>query len=139
LVAQPRGLLVPLRPDGLGLALLQFLDLRGRAEFAHLLLHLVEGLAGAFHFGVEDLVVLGDDFVEAAAALDAAAVGLSVSQVAASGDALAAVADVRRHLPARTRLWLGGSGARALEGLPVNVQVVDTLDRLERALRALSD
>ncbi|PWB71232.1 MAG: hypothetical protein C3F15_12920 [Holophagae bacterium] len=77
------------------------------------------------------------EVVEAAIALDAAAVGLSVGPSAASADAAAAVADIRRRLPARTRLWLGGSGARALQGLPVSVQVVDSLDRLERALRAL--
>jgi len=78
-----------------------------------------------------------EEVVGAAVALDAAAVGLSVSQYGASAEAVAAVADIRRRLPARTRLWLGGAGARGLEGLPVNVQVVDTLERLERALRAL--
>jgi DNA-binding transcriptional MerR regulator/methylmalonyl-CoA mutase cobalamin-binding subunit len=77
------------------------------------------------------------EVVETAVALDAAAVGLSVSRYADPADAVAAVADIRRRLPARTRLWLGGSGARALEGLPVNVQVVGSLDRLERTLRAL--
>lgn len=80
-----------------------------------------------------------EEVVETAAALNAIAVGLSLNQAAVSDDAGAAVADVRRRLPARTRLWLGGSGARTLDPLPVNVQVVDTLDRLDGALRALGD
>lgn len=78
-----------------------------------------------------------EEIVEAAAALGAAAVGLSLNESAVSDDAVAAVADIRRRLPARTRLWLGGSGARKLDPLPVNVQVVDTLDRLDSALRTL--
>jgi len=88
--------------------------------------------------------ILGDntpveEIVETAVALDAAAVGLSLSPYSASEGAVAAVADIRRRLPSRTRLWLGGSGARTLEGLPPNVQVLDTLDSLDRALRALGD
>jgi methanogenic corrinoid protein MtbC1 len=80
-----------------------------------------------------------EEIVETAVALDAAAVGLSLSPYSASEGAVAAVADIRRRLPSRTRLWLGGSGARTLEGLPPNVQVLDTLDSLDRALRALGD
>ncbi len=80
-----------------------------------------------------------EEVVETAAALNAAAVGLSLNESAVSEDAVAAVADVRRRLPARTRLWLGGSGARTLDPLPVNGQVVDTLDHLDGALRTLGD
>jgi len=80
-----------------------------------------------------------EEIVETAVTLDAVAVGLSLSPYSASGSAVAAVADIRRQLPSRTRLWLGGSGARTLEGLPPNVQVLDTLDSLDRALRALGD
>jgi methanogenic corrinoid protein MtbC1 len=80
-----------------------------------------------------------EEVVETAAALNAAAVGLSLNESAVSGDAVAAVADIRRRLPARTRLWLGGSGARRLDPLPVNVQVLDSLDRLESAVRTLGD
>jgi len=80
-----------------------------------------------------------EEVVETAAALNAAAVGLSLNESAVCDDAVAAVADIRRRLPARTRLWLGGSGARRLDPLPVNVQVLDSLDRLESAVRTLGD
>jgi DNA-binding transcriptional MerR regulator len=75
--------------------------------------------------------------VEAAVALDAAAVGLSVSKFAVSDATAAAVIELRSRLPARIRLWLGGGGADDLENLPVDVEVVSSLDELERVVRSL--
>jgi methanogenic corrinoid protein MtbC1/predicted DNA-binding transcriptional regulator AlpA len=80
-----------------------------------------------------------DELVETAVAVDAAAVGLSLNASAVSDETVAAVTDIRRRLPARIRLWLGGSGAGTLVPLPANVQVVDTLDRLDGALRGLAE
>jgi len=78
-----------------------------------------------------------DEMFEAAAALDAAAVGLSVSLFADPEETVEAVKSLRELLPTRTRLWLGGAGARQLEGLPLHVRVLDDLDDLDRALRDL--
>ena len=75
--------------------------------------------------------------VEAAIATDAAAVGLSVSEFADTRKTAAAIATIRRDLPSRTRMWIGGSGALQLEKLPVDIEVMASLDDLDRALRSL--
>lgn len=77
------------------------------------------------------------EMVETAATVDAAAIGLSVSIFADPDETVEAVKALRELLPTRTRLWLGGAGSRQLEDLPRHVQVLDTLDELERALRDL--
>jgi methanogenic corrinoid protein MtbC1 len=79
-----------------------------------------------------------DEIVDAAAAMNAAAVGISVSAFGISDGVADEVIELRRKLPSRTRLWLGGAGASELEGLPPNVEVLDTLDDLDRALRFLA-
>lgn len=77
--------------------------------------------------------------VEAAIALDAAAVGLSISEYAVTPGTSAAVTRIRRALPARIRLWVGGNGSVQLENLPVDIQVLGSLEELERAVRSLRD
>jgi len=79
-----------------------------------------------------------DEIVEAAASVDAAVVGLSVSVSSVSEETSAEIVSIRDRLPSRTRLWLGGGGASRLEGIPVNVEVIGSLDELDRALDGLA-
>jgi hypothetical protein len=72
-------------------------------------------------------------------ALDAAAVGLSISRFAVSNATAGAVREIRRRLPSRIRLWLGGGGAPMLDDVPVDAEVLASLDDLERAVRSLRD
>jgi DNA-binding transcriptional MerR regulator/methylmalonyl-CoA mutase cobalamin-binding subunit len=78
------------------------------------------------------------DIVQAAATVDAAAVGLSITASTAAEGTLDELSDLRRQLPARTRLWLGGSGVGLLEELPAHAEPVPSLDDLDRALRRLA-
>jgi DNA-binding transcriptional MerR regulator len=80
-----------------------------------------------------------DEIVETAIAIDAAAVGISISQFGVNEKTADLVRNIRRQLPSRTRLWLGGGGAGQLENLPMDVQILDSLDDLERAVRGLRD
>lgn len=77
--------------------------------------------------------------VEAATALDAAAVGVSISDYSVSPETVDAVTTIRSELPTHTQLWLGGSGAISLENVPVDIQVLGSLDDLDRAVRSLRD
>jgi DNA-binding transcriptional MerR regulator/methylmalonyl-CoA mutase cobalamin-binding subunit len=80
-----------------------------------------------------------DEIVQSALELDAAAVGLSISEYSLNDETSVAVTDVRRQLPSEIRMWLGGAGAKGLAGLPVSVTVFDSLEELERAVRSLAD
>ncbi len=80
-----------------------------------------------------------DEIVEAALAVDAAVVGLSISLYSASGETAESVAGLRRRLPQRVRLWLGGAGSGLLGELPVSAEVLESLDDLDRALRRLAE
>jgi DNA-binding transcriptional MerR regulator/methylmalonyl-CoA mutase cobalamin-binding subunit len=80
-----------------------------------------------------------DEIVEAAVTVDAAAVGLSISQYSVNDDTSPQITNLRRMLPNRIRLWLGGSGASLVDELPVNLEVLDTLGDLDRSLRQLAD
>lgn len=80
-----------------------------------------------------------EEIVETAVAIDAAAVGLSISKFGVTDATSLAVADARRLLPTRVHLWLGGGGARTLNGVPKEVKVLDSLDDFERAIRTLKD
>lgn len=78
-----------------------------------------------------------DEIVEAAVAVDAAAVGLTVSQVGFNEGTVGQISSIRERLPTRIRLWIGGAGSRELDAVPPGVEALPTLDDLERALRTL--
>jgi DNA-binding transcriptional MerR regulator len=80
-----------------------------------------------------------DEIVQAALAVDAAAVGVSISLYSAVKDTPAEVTELREKLPSRIRLWLGGAGPKLIEDLPVNLEVLESLDDLDRALKRLGD
>jgi DNA-binding transcriptional MerR regulator len=77
------------------------------------------------------------EIVQAADATDAAAVGLSISIFGANAETVAAIRELRDGLRPDTRVWLGGSGASHLEGLPDGVDVVSSLDQLDIELQKL--
>jgi DNA-binding transcriptional MerR regulator/methylmalonyl-CoA mutase cobalamin-binding subunit len=78
-----------------------------------------------------------EEIEEAADAVGAIAVGLSVSLATAGEEVAAAVARLRELLDDRVVLWVGGSGAGLLRNLPTGVRVVDSLVDLEAALHQL--
>jgi methanogenic corrinoid protein MtbC1 len=80
-----------------------------------------------------------DEIVESARALDAAAVGISVSIFAEPEETTRELTELKEGLPASTALWVGGAGAPLLKGLPDGVEITSTLDELDNALLRLSD
>jgi DNA-binding transcriptional MerR regulator len=80
-----------------------------------------------------------DEITKAAESVKAAAIGISISAFAEADDAGSEVAKLREMLPTRIKLWLGGSGAAGQTDLPANVEVLDSLPALDRALRRLVD
>lgn len=80
-----------------------------------------------------------EEIVKSAEALDAAAVGLSISVFADPVETSREVEALREALPPTTQLWLGGAGAPTLKGLPDGVEVTFTFDELDSALLRLSD
>jgi methanogenic corrinoid protein MtbC1 len=79
-----------------------------------------------------------DEIVSAAEALDAVAVGISVSVLAPLDETARELAAVRNELPAGIQLWVGGAGATQLLSLPDGVELLPALDDLDRAVSALS-
>ena len=73
----------------------------------------------------------------AAEALDAAAVGLSISIFGADEATAEAIRELRGALAPAARLWVGGAGAAHIDGVPEGVDVLSTLDDLDAALLAL--
>jgi len=80
-----------------------------------------------------------EEIVQAAKALDASAVGLSVSIFAEPDEAAREITAVRERLPAETALWIGGVGSTNLEDLPAGVEKTVSLDDLDRVLMQLPD
>lgn len=80
-----------------------------------------------------------EEIVQAAKALDASAVGLSVSIFAEPEETAREITAVRERLPAETALWIGGAGSENLENLPTGVEKTVSLDDLDRALTRLPD
>ncbi|MCG6947876.1 MAG: MerR family transcriptional regulator [Acidobacteria bacterium] len=80
-----------------------------------------------------------EEIAAAATSVRASAVGISISPYAATDPTLSEVMSLRESLPSGINLWLGGSGAIELSDLPADVEVLDSLDALERALRRLVD
>ena len=80
-----------------------------------------------------------EEIVQAAKALDALAVGLSVSIFAEPEETAREITAVRDGLPAETALWIGGAGSTNLENLPAGVERTVSLDDLDRVLMQLPD
>ncbi len=78
-----------------------------------------------------------DEIAEAATAMDAVAVGISVSLHAVDDRTVAAVKALRDRLPAHIELWLGGAGSESLVGLPEHVRVIARVELLEQELARL--
>jgi len=81
-----------------------------------------------------------EEIVQAAKALDASAVGLSVSIFAEPKETAREIAAVRERLPNGTGLWIGGAGSTTLGNiLPDGVKITSTLDDLDRVLTRLPE
>ncbi len=77
------------------------------------------------------------EITETAVAVNAAAVGLSISLHQAGEATNEAVVRLRGLLPPAVPLWLGGGGAPRLEQVPATTQVMDSLEDLDLGLRSL--
>ncbi len=77
------------------------------------------------------------EVAETAVAVNAAAVGLSISLHQAGEAANEAVVRLRGLLPPAVPLWLGGGGALRLEQVPATTEVMDSLEDLDLGLRSL--
>jgi methanogenic corrinoid protein MtbC1 len=77
------------------------------------------------------------DIVEAAKALSADAVGLSISGAADVRAAQKGARAIARELPAGVELWLGGAGAAAAQVSGAAVRTIATWSELDRALMQL--
>ena len=80
-----------------------------------------------------------EEIVQAAKALDAIAVGLSVSIFAEPDETAREIAAVRERIPKETAVWIGGGGSSLLKNLPSGITTLATLDELDRALTDLGD
>jgi DNA-binding transcriptional MerR regulator len=80
-----------------------------------------------------------EEIVQAAKALDASAVGLSVSIFSEPEETAREITAVRERLPDGVALWIGGAGSTTLEDLPTGVEITASLDDLERVLMQLPD
>jgi DNA-binding transcriptional MerR regulator/methylmalonyl-CoA mutase cobalamin-binding subunit len=80
-----------------------------------------------------------EEIVQAAKALSASAVGLSVSIFAEPKETKREIKAMRESLPSGLGLWIGGAGAATLKSLPVGVEITASLDDLDRVLMMLPD
>lgn len=78
-----------------------------------------------------------DDILATSESLQPLAVGISVSTYTATTQTAAKINHLRSMLPPSTMLWVGGQGAAFLEGLTPGIQVLRSLDDLERCLEQL--
>jgi DNA-binding transcriptional MerR regulator/methylmalonyl-CoA mutase cobalamin-binding subunit len=79
------------------------------------------------------------EIAQAAIAVNAGAVGLSVSLYSAGEEVATEIAALRDALPDAIELWVGGMGAVALEHLPAAVYITASLDDLDRAVINLGE
>jgi len=84
------------------------------------------------HLPVEEIVL-------AAKALNAVAVGLSVSIFADPEETAREINAVREGLPDAIALWIGGAGSTAVANLPAGAEITEKLDDLDRVLARLPD
>jgi methanogenic corrinoid protein MtbC1 len=80
-----------------------------------------------------------EEIVAAAEAMDAAAVGLSVSIYSAGTETVDHIKELRRSIPDRIPVVVGGEGVRLLEDLPDGVRRAPTLDDLDQVVAGLFD
>jgi DNA-binding transcriptional MerR regulator/methylmalonyl-CoA mutase cobalamin-binding subunit len=80
-----------------------------------------------------------EEIVQAAKALDASAVGLSVSIFAEPEETAREITAVRERLLDGVALWIGGAGSTTLKNLPNGVETTASLDDLDRVLMQLPD
>ncbi|MEJ2583114.1 MAG: hypothetical protein P8127_16010 [Acidobacteriota bacterium] len=80
-----------------------------------------------------------EEITAAAESVRAVAVGISISPFAETDDTLSEITSLRESLPTGMNLWLGGAGATELTDLPADVEVLESLAALDRALRRLVD
>ena len=80
-----------------------------------------------------------EEIVQAAKALDASAVGLSVSIFAEPEETAREITALRERLPAGIDLWIGGAGSTTLGNMPDGVKITSTLDDLDRVLTRLPE
>jgi DNA-binding transcriptional MerR regulator len=80
-----------------------------------------------------------EEIVQAAKALDASAVGLSVSIFSEPEETAREINAVREQLPDEVALWIGGAGSTKLENFPSGVERTASLDDLDRVLMRLPD
>ncbi len=80
-----------------------------------------------------------EEIVQAAKALDASAVGLSVSIFSEPEETAREITAVRERLPDHVALWIGGAGSSNLENLPAGIEKTVSLDDLDRVLTQLPD
>jgi DNA-binding transcriptional MerR regulator len=80
-----------------------------------------------------------EEIVQAATALDASAVGLSVSAFSDPEETAREINALRKGLPEGVSLWIGGAGSTALEEMPIGVEITASLDDLDRVLTQLAD
>jgi DNA-binding transcriptional MerR regulator/methylmalonyl-CoA mutase cobalamin-binding subunit len=80
-----------------------------------------------------------EEIVEAAKALNASAVGVSVSAFAEPEETAREISAVRARLPDGVALWIGGAGSTTLEDVPSGVEITASLDDLDRVLMQLPD
>ena len=80
-----------------------------------------------------------EEIVAAAEAMDASAVGLSVSIYSAGAETAADIKEIRRALPDRIPVVVGGEGVRLLEDLPDGVRRAPSFDELDRVVAGLFD
>ena len=80
-----------------------------------------------------------EEIVQAAKALNASAVGLSVSIFAEPKETKREITAMRESLPSGVGLWLGGAGTTTLKSPPAGVEITASLDDLDRVLMLLPD
>lgn len=80
-----------------------------------------------------------EEIVQAAKALEASAVGLSVSVHADPEETAREITAVREGLPDGVALWIGGAGSTTLGDVPTGVEITASLDDLDRVLMQLPD
>jgi methanogenic corrinoid protein MtbC1 len=102
----------------------------------------LEMVALLITLGGRDAKLLGpqtpvEEIIRAAEALEAPAVGITVTPTTVDEETATQIRALRAGLPAKTRLWLGGDGASLLTGLPGNITRVRDLQDLHRLLQEL--
>jgi DNA-binding transcriptional MerR regulator/methanogenic corrinoid protein MtbC1 len=80
-----------------------------------------------------------EEIVQAAKALDAIVVGLSVSIFAEPDETMREVRALWEELPDEVGLWIGGQGASMLKDLPAGIDVAMTLDDVDQLLHDLPE